>query len=93
MLHVNENFKKLVNKAETAIKPWLFRCLMVCGIILLLKSLICSLLPYFSQVYIIAANYIKLINYIIWKFVNKGKKRSVIKHTVLNKNLTWEDEE
>ena len=41
-----------------------------------------------SQVYIVPAKYIKLIIDILWKFVNKEKRRSVIKHTALYKILT-----
>ena len=76
MLHVNDNFEKLVNKAEKVIMPWFSRGLTIYGRILLVKYLLSSLLQYAGQVYIMQAKYIKLIND-MWKFVNKGKKEKV----------------
>ena len=85
MQYVNESFQKLVDKANAIIKPWFLRELTLYGRILLVKSLIYSLFQYISQVYVIPDRYVKIINNIVWKFINKGKKKFAIKRQVLYK--------
>ena len=74
-----------MDKANAIIKPWFLRELTLYGRILLVKSLIYSLFQYISQVYVIPDRYVKIINNIVWKFINKGKKKFAIKRQVLYK--------
>ena len=83
MQYVNESFQKLVDKANAINKPWFLRELTLYGRILLVKSLIYSLFQYISQVYVILDRYVKIINNIAWKFINKRKKKFAIKRQVL----------